>query len=73
MSETKTTKAEKLLAHVEQFIKAQHIYCGETVYQSDRVIENAYEFITGCCEIVGYLRDEEDDDENLRAAAEGQA
>lgn len=50
-------KARKLMNHCEQFITAQHISCAETVYQSDRVIENAYEFIEGVCDIVGYYDD----------------
>lgn len=36
------------------FVEEQHIYCAETIYQSDRVIENAYEFIEKICDIVGY-------------------
>lgn len=47
-------KAEKVLQLVERFIKDQRIYCSETVYQSDRVIENAYEFIDDVCTVVGY-------------------
>ena len=38
------------------FIEAQRISCAETVYQTDRVIENAYEFIEGVCERVGYYK-----------------
>lgn len=38
----------------EKFIKDNKIDCAETVYQSDRVIKNAYEFIQEICEIVGY-------------------
>lgn len=52
--------ARALLEHVRAFIKKQHIHCVETVYQSDRVILNAYDFIAGCCEIAGYV--ELDDD-----------
>lgn len=37
-----------------EFIQKQRISCAETVYQTDRVIENAYEFIEGICERVGY-------------------
>jgi hypothetical protein len=37
-----------------EFIQAQRISCAEAVYQTDRVIENAYEFIEGICDRVGY-------------------
>ena len=36
------------------FITKQRITCPETIYQSDRVIENAYEFIKQICDVVGY-------------------
>lgn len=44
-----------------EFVEKQNISCAEAVYQSDRVIENAYEFIEGICERVGYkeMEDEE--------------
>jgi GTP-dependent phosphoenolpyruvate carboxykinase len=45
--------------HCVKFIQSQRITCAETVYQSDRVIVNAYEFIEGVCEIVGYAHTEE--------------
>lgn len=51
------TQARKLVEHCEQFIQDQSISCAETVYQTDRVIENAYEFIEGVCDIVGYYED----------------
>jgi hypothetical protein len=38
------------------FIEKQKITCPETIYQSDRVIENAYEFIQEICEVVGYAK-----------------
>lgn len=50
-------QAQALVAHCEQFIQDQRIHCAETVYQSDRVILNAYEFIEGVCDIVGYYDD----------------
>lgn len=43
-----------LLEFCQKFIQDQNITCSETVYQSDRVIENAYEFIDGICDIVGF-------------------
>lgn len=36
------------------FITKQRITCPETIYQSDRVIVNAYEFIEQICDVVGY-------------------
>lgn len=51
---------DKLWLFCEQFIKDQEIAVGEDIYQSDHVIENAYEFIEGICGIVGYA-DEEDE------------
>ncbi len=56
------TKQEELYKVVEDFIKGQEIYCAETVYQSDRVIENAYEFIEKCCDIVGYMELEDEEE-----------
>ena len=41
------------------FIKAQDIHCVETIYQTDWVIENAYEFIEDVCEVVGYMECED--------------
>jgi hypothetical protein len=39
---------------VENFIQQEQINCPETIAQTDRVIENAYEFIENCCNVVGY-------------------
>jgi molecular chaperone DnaK (HSP70) len=57
--EAKKDKAQRLFDHVQKFIKDQQISCAECVCQSDRVIENAYDFIEGCCDIVGYYEEEE--------------
>lgn len=57
----KTEKALKLYAIVEQFIEEQSIWGDECVYQSDRVIENAYVFIAELCNIVGYKEIEDND------------
>lgn len=57
---------EKLMAlwqHVEAFIENQKITCPETISQSDRVVENSYEFIEQCCNIVGYHEEEEEEEE----------
>lgn len=52
-------KAFNLLAFAQKFIAEQSITCSETIYQTDRVIENAYEFIEGVCDIAGYAPDED--------------
>lgn len=52
----------KIKAIIQNFIEAQEISCAETIYQTDRVIINAYEFIESLVEIVGY-KEYEDDDE----------
>lgn len=44
-----------------KFIKEQDIHCAETIYQTDWVIENAYEFIEDVCEVVGYMEYEDDE------------
>lgn len=49
-----------LYNHVKEFVEKQQITCSETVYQSDRVIENGYDFIDGCAKIVGFYKDDED-------------
>ena len=45
-----------------EFVEAQNIRCPESIYQTDRVIENAYEFIEDVCNIVGYTESKEDDE-----------
>jgi len=54
MATTTNQKAMALLDLCEKFVNDQRISCPEAVYQTDRVIENAYDFITEVCEIVGY-------------------
>ena len=39
---------------VKKFIDDNNIDCAETIYQVDKVIENAYDFIQELCELVGY-------------------
>jgi glutaminase len=58
----KAEKALKLYDIVEKFIEEQNIWSDECVYQSDRVIENAYAFIAELCDIVGYKPLEDEDD-----------
>jgi len=45
----------------EDFMKEQRITCSETIHQSDRVIENAYEFIDEICTLIGYPEHVEED------------
>ena len=54
--------SKKLVSICREFINDNNIHCVETIYQSDRVIEHAYEFIQQVCEIVGYsnLNDEKE-------------
>lgn len=54
---------QELWATCEDFINQNEISCEETVYQSDWVISNAYDFIAKICKIVGYKPYDEDDDE----------
>lgn len=58
---TKEEVLIKLYNHVNRFINAQQISCAETIQQCDRVIENAYDFIETCCDIVGYVPENEED------------
>jgi hypothetical protein len=51
------TRGDEALSVIRKFVDDNDIACEETVYQSDRVIENAYEFIAALCEIVGYKED----------------
>ena len=48
---------EKVLAIVKKFIADQEINCADCVYQSDRVVENSYQFIVELCEVVGYYNE----------------
>lgn len=59
------SEAYELLKLCQEFIEEQRIWDAECVYQSDRVIENAYAFIADICDIVGYcdLPDEDEDEE----------
>lgn len=48
--------AQELLRLCRDFIQKNNISCAEAVYQTDRVMENAPEFIEGICSIVGYTK-----------------
>lgn len=56
------TKEQELFELCKAFIEQQNIHYAETIYQSDRIIENAYEFIEDICNIVGYVKDEDDEE-----------
>lgn len=43
-----------LLQIVQDFIQKYDITCPETIYQTDRVIENATTLIEELCDVVGY-------------------
>jgi hypothetical protein len=59
VEEQNMTKQKKLVLLCNKFIKDNKITCAESVYQTDRVIENAYEFIKQICEIAGYHKYDE--------------
>ena len=58
---SRPSKKDELLEVCQDFIEAQRITSPETIYQSDAVIENAYEFINRVCDIVGYHKEKEID------------
>jgi len=66
INDVKTTVDPKdaLWALAEKFITDQRIHCGETIYQTDRVIENGYEFMHEVCKIVGFFKDPEDSEDD---------
>lgn len=55
------TRKEKLVEWCEKFIHDHNISCAEVIHQTDKVIEDAYDFIEGICDILGYIDDEESD------------
>lgn len=57
---TDEEKKQLLWEHCQKFIKDNRISCAETIYQCDWVIEKAYEFVEGACDIVGYHEYEDD-------------
>lgn len=50
----------QLLEVCEDFMEELCITCPETIHQTDRVIENASEFIEELCNIVGYPEEDAD-------------
>lgn len=53
------TPEEELFNLCKKFIAQERIHSPETIYQTDSVIEHAYEFIEGVCNIVGYYKYED--------------
>jgi len=51
----------KLYDLCKRFVDENDIYCDETVYQSDRIIQNAYDLIADICGIIGYKEMEDDE------------
>lgn len=52
-------QACRLFALVKQFRDENGINCSEAIYQTDHVIENAYEFIEALVETIGYSKEED--------------
>jgi len=44
----------------KDYVEVQEIHCEDTIYQTDWVIENAYEFIAQVCNVVGYKEYEDE-------------
>ena len=57
------TTEHTVLELVRRFIQDNEIRSAETIYQADRVGENALEFIELLCEVVGYYKDEDEDND----------
>ena len=57
----KSGMRDELLQVCMYFIRENQINCPENIYQSDRVILNAQEFIEKICDVVGYHEVEEDE------------
>ena len=59
--EVKKGMRDELLEVCMKFIQDNQINCRENIYQSDRVVLNAQEFIERICDVVGYYDVEEDE------------
>lgn len=51
----------RVLILVREFIDSHKISAPETIHQSDRIIEDAYDFIEELCEAAGYAPGEDGD------------
>ncbi len=58
----RTDQNELLRQIVDSFIEKQRISCAESIYQTDRVIENAYTLIEDLANVVGYYVEDADDE-----------
>lgn len=56
--------AEKVLQIVEKFVADQRISCVEAIHQTDRVIENAYQFIEDLVDVAGYHETDDNEEED---------
>lgn len=52
-------RLKKLEDICKSFVSQMEIRCAETIFQCDRVITNAYDFIENVCDCIGYHQDEE--------------
>jgi hypothetical protein len=52
-------KLQELFDLCKGFIYLHNISCPEVIYQTDKVIEDAYDFISDICDIVGYYKESE--------------
>jgi hypothetical protein len=59
------TDEQKLMELCRKFIRDNGISCPETIYQMDRVIEGAYGFIEEICDIAGYDKAEDGDEDEV--------
>lgn len=59
--EPSTKEMAALWALCMEFVEQQRISCPEAIYQTDRVIENAYDFVADVCERVGYFKEEDEE------------
>ncbi|MCB1712913.1 MAG: hypothetical protein KDH96_10660 [Candidatus Riesia sp.] len=44
----------KVIQLLEEFIDKQNITCSETIYQTDRVVENVLPLLEDLCNEIGY-------------------
>lgn len=59
--EVEDIKLAGLWALCQKFVKDNSIICPETIYQADKVYENAPEFVEAICDLVGYHKTEDDE------------
>lgn len=55
---TRDAMGKQALKIIERFIDDNGISCAESIYQLDKVIQSAYEFIEELCELVGYYSED---------------